>query len=308
MWVQAFLLLVSLATLYYGAELALGSAEKIGRYFRLSPLVIGLVIVGFGTSLPELFVSQLAAARGRSDIALGNVIGSNVANLFLILGVSGVIAPLILKTKEIFKQLVMHLVITLILIAVMTQTTLTPISSITLLMFFAFFVYMTIFKKKTEDENNDQEEREPIGLQAWVKLATGFALLYGGGELLVSSGSNLGELAGVSPFVISAIFVAFGTSFPELVTSLIAVKEGKDLDLVIGNILGSNVFNVSLVLGSLGIYDVDTSASYAVELWSLLGAALFLLLLYWRGFRFYRLTGGMFLLCYVGLIAHWVTI
>ncbi len=310
MWVQAFLLLVSLATLYYGAELALGSAEKIGRYFRLSPLVIGLVIVGFGTSLPELFVSQLAAARGRGDIALGNIIGSNVANLFLILGISGVIAPLVLKTKEIFKQLIMHLVVTLILIAVMTQTTLTPISCITLLMFFALFVYMTIFKKSPEDieKQLNTEEREQIGLQAWVKLVTGFALLYGGGELLVSSGSNLGELAGVSPFVISAIFVAFGTSFPELVTSLIAVKEGKDLDLVTGNILGSNVFNVSLVLGSLGIYDVDTSASYAVELWSLLGAALFLILLYWRGFRFHRFTGAMFLLCYVGLIAHWVTI
>lgn len=310
MWVQAFLLLVSLATLYYGAELALGSAEKIGRYFRLSPLVIGLVIVGFGTSLPELFVSQLAAARGRGDIALGNIIGSNVANLFLILGISGVIAPLVLKTKEILKQLIMHLVVTLILIAVMTQATLTPISSITLLMFFALFVYMTIFKKSPEEieKQLNIEEREQIGMQAWVKLITGFALLYGGGELLVSSGSNLGELAGISPFVISAIFVAFGTSFPELVTSLIAVKEGKDLDLVIGNILGSNVFNVSLVMGSLGLYDVDTSASYAVELWSLLGAALFLLLLYWRGFRFYRFTGGLFLLCYVGLIAHWVTI
>lgn len=311
MLVQAFLLLVSLATLYYGAELALGSAEKIGRYFRLSPLVIGLVIVGFGTSLPELFVSQLAAARGRADIALGNVIGSNVANLFLILGVAGFIAPLILKTKEIFKQLLMHLVVTLILIAVMTQSTLTPISSITLLIFFVLFVYITIFKKNPEDlekQLGDSEEREQIGLKAWVKLATGFALLYGGGELLVSSGSNLGELAGISPFVISAIFVAFGTSFPELVTSLIAVKEGKDLDLVTGNILGSNVFNASLVLGSLGIYDVDTSASYAVELWSLLAAALFLLFLYWRGFRFYRGTGIMFLICYVGLIAHWVTI
>ncbi len=308
MLVQALLLLISLITLYYGAELALGSAEKIGRYFKLSPLVIGLVIVGFGTSLPELFVSQLAAARGRGDIALGNVIGSNVANLFLILGVSGLIAPLILNTKEIFKQLLMHLAVTVVLIAVMTQETLTPISSIVLLMFFGLFVYMTIFKKKPEELENNDDEREPIGLKAWTKLITGFALLYGGGELLVSSGSNLGELAGVSPFVISAIFVAFGTSFPELVTSLIAVKEGKDLDLVTGNILGSNVFNVALVLGSLGIYDVDTSASYATELWSLLGAALFLLLLYWRGFRFYRGAGALFLVCYIGLLAHWVTI
>ncbi len=308
MLVQALLLFVSLATLYYGAELALGSAERIGKYFRLSPLVIGLVIVGFGTSLPELFVSQLAASRGRGDIALGNIIGSNVANLFLILGISGMIAPLILKTKEIFNQLIMHLLVTIVLIAVMTQTTLTPISSIVLLMFFALFVYMTIFKKKPEEFESTEEDREPIGIKAWTKLITGFALLYGGGELLVSSGSNLGELAGISPFVISAIFVAFGTSFPELVTSLIAVKEGKDLDLVTGNILGSNVFNVALVLGSLGIYDVDTSASYATELWSLLGAAIFLLILYWRGFRFYRGAGALFLLCYVGLIAHWVTI
>src|SRR5690606_19658954 len=251
MLVQALLLLVSLGALYYGAELALGSAEKIGRYFRLSPLVIGLVIVGFGTSLPELFVSQLAAARGRADIALGNVIGSNVANLFLILAIAGMIAPLVLRTKEIMQQLFLHLGVTLVLIAVMTQETLTPISSISLLMFFCAFIYFTIFKQGKKEEE-DEEEVEPIGVKAWVKLVTGFVLLYGGGELLVSSGSQLGELAGVSPFVISAIFVAFGTSFPELVTSLIAVKEGKDLDLVTGNILGSNVFNVAFVLGSLG--------------------------------------------------------
>ena len=308
MLVQALLLFVSLATLYYGAEMALGSAEKIGRYFKLSPLVIGLVIVGFGTSLPELFVSQLAAARGRSDIALGNIIGSNVANLFLILGVSGVIAPLILRTREIFVQLLMHLGITLLLIAVMTQAHLTAISSICLLMFFATFIYMTIFKQAPKEFEADEEASEPIGIKAWVKLVTGFTLLYGGGELLVSSGSNLGELAGVSPFVISAIFVAFGTSFPELVTSLIAVKQGKDLDLVTGNILGSNVFNVALVLGSLGIYQVDTSASYATELWSLLAAALFLLVLYWKGYRFHRFAGVVFLLSYVGLLAHWITI
>lgn len=310
MQVQAFLLLLSLATLYYGAELALASAEKIGRYFKLSPLVIGLVIVGFGTSLPELFVSQLAALRGRSDIALGNIIGSNVANLFLILGISGVMAPLVLKSREIFVQLLMHLGVTLLLIATMTQERLTPISSIALLLFFMTFVYMTIFKKKpgSKQEAEEDEELEPVGLKVWVKLVTGFALLYTGGELLVSSGSLLGELAGISPFVISAVFVAFGTSFPELVTSLIAVKKGKDLDLVTGNILGSNIFNVALVLGSLGVYHVDTSASYATELWSLLGASLFLIFLYWRGMRFHRIAGGLFLLCYVGLLAHWITI
>ncbi len=309
MLVQALLLFVSLATLYYGAEMALSSAEKIGRYFKLSPLVIGLVIVGFGTSLPELFVSQLAAARGRGDIALGNIIGSNVANLFLILGVSGVIAPLILRTKEIFVQLLMHLGITLLLIAVMTQAHLTAISSISLLMFFCIFVYMTIFKQAPKEFSEDESDAsEPIGVKAWVKLATGFTLLYAGGELLVSSGSNLGELAGISPFVISAVFVAFGTSFPELVTSLIAVKNGKDLDLVTGNILGSNIFNVALVMGSLGIYKVDTSASYATELWSLLAAALFLLILYWKGYRFHRFAGIIFLMSYVGLLAHWITI
>lgn len=307
MLVQALLLLLSLATLYYGAELALGSAEKIGKSLRLSPLVIGLVIVGFGTSLPELFVSQLAAMHGRSDIALGNIIGSNVANLFLILGITGLFAPLILRTKEIFTQLVLHLGITLTLIAVMTQAQLTLISSIVLLLFFAAFIYLTVIKSAKEEPQED-EEIEPIGLKAWVKLFSGFVLLYAGGELLVSSGTKLGELAGISPFVISAIFVALGTSFPELVTSLLAVKEGRDLDLVTGNILGSNVFNASFILGSLGIHEVDTSADYRTELWSLLGVSLFLLFLYWRGLRFYRVTGILFLLGYAGLVAHWISL
>lgn len=305
---QGLLLIVSLAALYYGAELALNSAEKIGRYFRLSPLVIGLVIVGFGTSLPELFVSQLASARGRADIALGNIIGSNVANLFFILAVAGLVAPLILRTKEIRNQLFLHLGVTLVLIAVMTQKTLTPISSITLLLFFVAFIYFTVFKQGKKEESEEEGVVEPIGLKAWVKLFSGFVLLYGGGELLVSSGSRLGELAGISPFVISAIFVAFGTSFPELVTSLIAVKEGKDLDIVTGNILGSNVFNVAFVLGSLGIYHVDTSASYRTELWSLLAASIILIMMYLRGWRFYRFSGGLFFLGYMAMIRHWLTL
>lgn len=306
MLVQALLLLLSLVTLYYGAELALNSAEKIGKYFRLSPLVIGLVIVGFGTSLPELFVSQLAVMRGRSDIALGNIIGSNVANLFLILAVAGLFAPLILRTREIRNQLFLHLGVTLVLILVMTQEVLNYMSSIVLLLFFCIFIYFTVLKGP-KDEQED-EEIEPIGLKAWVKLLSGFTLLYGGGELLVSSGSTLGELAGISPFVISAIFVAFGTSFPELVTSLIAVKEGKDLDIVTGNILGSNVFNVAFVLASLGVYNVDTSADYRTELWSLLAASIFLLFLYWRGLRFHRLAGVLFLLGYATVLRHWLTL
>lgn len=308
MALQALLLIISIGALCYGAELALGAAEKIGRYFRLSPLVIGLVIVGFGTSLPELFVSQLGAMRGRTDIALGNIIGSNVANLFLILAITGLFAPLVLRTKEIRIQLFLHLGVTLTLIAVMTQSTLTPISSISLLMFFVAFIYFTIFKNKKEEQEEEETEQEPIGLRAWVKLFSGFVLLYSGGELLVSSGTIIGELAGISPFVISAIFVAFGTSFPELITSLIAIKQGKDLDLVTGNILGSNVFNVAFVMGTLGIHDVDLSADYRMELWSLLAASLFLLFLYWRGLRFHRMTSVIFLGGYVVLLHHWLTI
>lgn len=308
MLLQVFLLLLSLVLLYYGAELALNSAEKVGRALGFSPLVIGLVIVGFGTSLPELFVSQLASYRGEYPLALGNIVGSNVANLFLILGIAGVLAKLDLSHRDVRDQLVIHIILTLCLVGVLTREFHGPITMGVLLCFFAVYLFLTYLDmRKKMDGENTHKSGEKISWRHFAVLNLGFLLLYGGGELLVISGSTLGEMFGVSTFIISAIFVAFGTSFPELVTAVMSCVKKKDLDLITGNIIGSNIFNGSLILGSLGIYNMPLEISFQKEFIALGIASVVLLGLSLGKLHFGRVMGVLFLGGYGVMIYFWVT-
>lgn len=305
MYIQVLLLLLAIVMLYFGAEFALESAEKIGKHFGLSPLVIGLLIIGFGTSLPEFFVSQFAAFRNEAPIAMGNIVGSNIANLFLILGFSALIAPLSLKSKAIIKQQWFHVALTAILVICLLQPKLYIWCGALLGSFFV--VYMVVlFRDMKSDKNDDKEKSEPLNYQIFLHLLSGFVLLFYGGEILVSSGSKLAILAGIDSFVISAIFVAFGTSFPELVTAIIACKKKKDTDIIVGNILGSNIFNVAFVLASLTGYKISITHDYKVEIIVISACAIFMLALSLLKLRLNKLTGVLFLGTYVGMVYYWI--
>jgi cation:H+ antiporter len=310
MALQVFLLILSLAFLYYGAEFALDSAEKVGKSLGLSPLVIGLVIVGFGTSLPELFVSHLASWRGQYPLALGNIMGSNIANLFLILGVASFLAPLPMGSHDIKVQTFIHLVLTVIMFFVLSLSTLTLISGGFLILFFIGYLNLTYFEMKNEMaiEEIKPTERQALSKMEFLKLNIGFILLYGGGELLVYSGSALGEALGVSPFIISAVFVAFGTSLPELITAVMSCVKKKDLNLITGNILGSNMFNGSLILGSIGIYEVPLSQNFNIEFLLLVLASAVLITLASLRRPMTRMIGVGLLAGYVFMIARWVSV
>lgn len=306
---QFALLFASLVVLYIGAEFVLDGAEKVGKYFGLSSLVIGLVIVGFGTSLPEFFVSQISCWEGYPGMALGNIVGSNVANLFLIMGISGLLTELHLSKTEMKEQMLWHLVLTILLILVLSRPQFSFIPAAFLGTF--FLVYMGKTYRKMKKDKISQEPDQNRGTLSWVvvlKLLIGFLFLYVGGDLLVKSGSKLGQLLGISEYVISAIFVAFGTSLPELITALLACWRKKDTDLIIGNIIGSNIFNVAFVLASLGGFDFKLQNGYRIEMMALLGAALFLLGLTWFKKNFSRLSGGLFVLIYGGMVCYWFII
>ena len=310
--IQFIYFIFSIWALYWGAELALEAAEKIGLYLGMSPLVIGLILIGFGTSLPELFVSHLAIDKGESSIAIGNIIGSNVANIFLIMGVSSLLAPLLISTKEILTQLLIHLALTSLLAVIAFTVGFTQLSSAILLIFFVSYLSFTFYdmmksRKKKRELEEEAEKVESLGLMIYLKLLGGFSLLFIGGELIVSSGTVIGKHFGISTYVISAVFMALGTSFPELVTAIIACSKKKDTDLITGNIIGSNIFNVALVLGSVGIYAPLDKITINVEMYLLLGVSILFVLLYLLKQKIGKLIGLFFLATYGFAVFHWIS-
>ncbi len=303
MILQLFFLLLSISALYKGANTALDAAEKIGLVLGLSPLIIGLFIVGFGTSLPEFFVSHSTSLHGQFPMAVGTIVGSNLANLFLIMGIVGCISNLYLLKKDVGRQFMFHLLLSILLVIIMSQKMYGPAAGCVLGIFFAAYI---IFNMHGIKRSNNNATNKTIGIKVFVFLIVGFALLYGGGELLVYSGKNLGQLFGISTFFISAVFVAFGTSFPELVTSLVAVKKRKNSDLIVGNLIGSNIFNAALVLASICFYRIPLVRGYFYDSITLLFGAAFLMILFISKKNFGKLSGFFFLIVYGLTIVRWL--
>ncbi|MGK0367729.1 MAG: cation:H+ antiporter [Thermoproteota archaeon] len=301
------LLTLSFIFLYFGAEFSLDGAEKIGKKMGMSPLVIGMLLVGIGTSLPEFFVSHIASVQGSYDIALGGLIGSNIANIFLILGISALIVPLGLGSSEMKTQIKMHLIMVILMIPLLLQKEFNLIGTFVLFSFLTVYL-VNIFRgmKKNKIENAEPVEAFNIPLTTF-KMFVGFVLLYFGGDFLVTSGSNICKSFGVSQYVISSILVAFGTSFPELVTALIAALKKKDQDLIVGNIIGSNVFNIALIFGSLGFYKIPLKVDFKMELVILSFAALYMLFLSKRNVKLGKAGGVLFLAMYGKMVYYWTT-
>lgn len=287
----------------------------MGKALGLSPLVIGVFLVGLGTSLPEFFVSHLGALRGSNGIALGNIIGSNLSNIFLILGITGLVSSLNVKGKDMVMQVYLHLLLTVILAILFIFDRLYFVSSLVLFTFFLYYVLQTYLDMKKHHKKGGELDKNTSFLELSnrtrlvlaVKLFFGFFLLYLGGELLVENGKAICTEFGISEFIVSAIFVAFGTSFPELVTSLLACYKKKDTDLILGNLIGSNIFNVAFVLGTMGGYNIGFDRSFKVELGFLLLAATLLIIIQRFKETFGKVEGAIFLSCYIAVVVYWVS-
>ncbi len=306
MLIPILMLIAAILILYYGAEFSLEGSEKIGQKLGLSPLVIGMLLIGFGTSLPEFFVGHIAGAQDNVGIAVGSLVGSNIANMFLILGICGLFTRMELKNKTIRDQLVVHFILGLALWFVLTRDSLNVLTAMPLIAVCGAYLFLLYKDFKNEDESKlvtPMEDFKPALII--FKLFAGFGMLYLGGELLVKSGIELCQLLGVKEYIVSAIFIAFGTSFPELVTALLASIKKKETDLIIGNIVGSNLFNCAFILGSLGIYDFRFEDSFYIEIGALIFGATLLLLLSFFKRAFYRLSGFVFFLTYILVVYSW---
>jgi cation:H+ antiporter len=252
----AILMLVGgLAALIKGADWLVDGASSLARRLGISPIVIGLTIVAFGTSAPELIVNLVAAFRGNTDIAIGNIVGSNIANVLLILGIAGLITPLVVKKNTVWKEIPLALLACILVLimasdAVLTgrsANTLDRIDGIVLIAFFIIFLYYTFGISKVEAEGEDVETHPLTPTIGWI--IAGLALLVVGGKFAVDGATEIATSLGISERLIGLTVVAVGTSLPELLTSAVAASKGK-ADIAIGNVVGSNIFNVFWILAS----------------------------------------------------------
>ena len=267
------LIIIGFALLIKGADLLVLGASKIAKKFNIPEIVIGLTVVAIGTSLPELVVSTTSALTGHSDIALGNVVGSNLANLFLILGACSIIKPLKFKKETIFIENPFVIIVTGLLFFFGLNdggTEITRIEGgILLLLCVIFILYNVIMAKRgqvqEEEDEIQQDSEEPSKIDTYKSIlfiVLGILALKYGGDLVVDNAVAIAQAAGISEKLISLTIVAISTSLPELITSVTATIKG-ETDMAIGNIVGSQIFNILLILGTSSILSpIAYSASY----------------------------------------------
>jgi len=249
--------IIGFALVIKGADILVDGASSLARKLSVSDLVIGLTVVAFGTSLPELSVNVFASIKATSNIAIGNIIGSNIANILLILGVSAIICPLVVTKGTVWKEIPLSL-LAAILVAVLANdklvngaqsSMLTRIDGLVLLSFFIIFIYYSLSIAKRIEGTDDLLHVKALTITKILALIiAGLAALILGGKFVVDGAVKLAIYLGVSQMTIGLTVVAVGTSLPELATSAVAAYK-KNFDIAVGNIVGSNIFNIFFILG-----------------------------------------------------------
>lgn len=255
MVLNIILLIIGFVILIKGADLFVDGASNVALNFKVSKMLIGLTIVAFGTSAPEFAVSVKGLLSGSFDIVLGNVIGSNILNILLILGVAAMIHPLVVKSNTVKKELPITLLITALFAVLLSDNlfdksmsnNFTRGDGIVLILFFLVFIYYLISLMRNKVEDNTDEEVLSLP-KSFLYTFIGLVAIILGSNFVVDSASYLAKAIGVSERIISLTIIALGTSLPELVTSVMATKKG-EYDIAIGNVVGSNIFNIGIVIG-----------------------------------------------------------
>ena len=285
MILSIFLLILGFILLIKGADVFVDGASSTAQNFKISKMLIGLTIIAFGTSAPEFAISMSALASGSTDMVLGNVIGSNIMNALLILGVAATITTISIKEKTVKKELPLTLLISTLLVVLFLDISLgngstnqiTRADGIVILLFFTIFVYYLVTLTKHKKEKNEEEIPQFTLGKSLILVVIGILGIILGSNLVVDSATKIATFIGVSERIVALTIVAFGTSLPELVTTIIAARKG-ETDLVVGNIIGSNIFNICVVLGiPVAIFGGITPGSFQmIDLIMLVGSSFLL--------------------------------
>jgi cation:H+ antiporter len=308
------LLLIGLGVLVYGAEWLVRGASSLAAKLRIPALVIGLTVVAFGTSTPELSVNVLAALSGSTDIALGNIVGSNISNILLILGVTALITPLAVARSTTWKEIPFAFLAVLLLWVFASDVfldgaavnTITATDGLAFLGVFAIFMYYVIELARKEPTEHIEEVKEH-GI--WLSVGYVILGLLGlmlGGKVLVEQAVFLANVIGMSETVIGLTVIAIGTSLPELATSVVAAMKGQN-DIAVGNIVGSNIFNVLWILGVTSlIAPLPVPSTFSLDIVVVVATTILLFgaMFYDKKHTLGRAEGILFLVCYAAYVTY----
>jgi cation:H+ antiporter len=294
-----------------GADFFVEGSSSIAKRLNIPSMVIGLTLVAFGTSAPELAVSVSGSLNQANGIVFGNVVGSNIVNILFILGISAFITPISIKSKTIFKEMPFAILTTVALMLMVMDGLINgdPISVIsrsegwTLLLFFAIYLYsMVEISIMGKEESEEEILVMPIPKSILFTIG-GLAAVIIGADLVVNAATEIATQLGLSDTIIGLTVVAIGTSLPELITSVVAAKKGEN-DIAVGNIVGSCIFNVLLVMGISGIiFPIDIAAENYADLWILLAAMVVVVPMMYTSKKISRVEGVLMMLAYVAYSA-----
>ncbi|PIQ48707.1 MAG: sodium:proton exchanger [Cytophagales bacterium CG12_big_fil_rev_8_21_14_0_65_40_12] len=315
MFLDISLLLLGFVFLIKGANWLVDGASALAKKHNISDLAIGLTIVAFGTSAPELVVNAIASFQGHQDIVLGNVIGSNNFNLFIILGIAGLIYPMTVQSSTVWKEIPISFFAAVLLLflandffsddtAVISRLD----GGLLLLLFLGFLTYVFV-QLKSDSRNLEVPTNQFSNLKITTYIILGLTGLVLGGKFVVSSATDIATSLGLSEKLIGLTIVAAGTSLPELATSVVAALK-KNNDIAIGNIIGSNIFNIFFILSiSSLIHPIEYNAIFNTDVFILLGGTLFLFAAMFTGRKreLDRWESALLLIAYVGYIAYTIT-
>ncbi|MDO4283189.1 MAG: calcium/sodium antiporter [Clostridia bacterium] len=306
-----FLLVIGFLLLLKGADILVDGASNIAKKFNIPEIVIGLTIVSIGTSMPEMIVSTASALAGHSDMSIGNIVGSNLVNLLLILGLCAMVKPLIFKkeTKWIENFIALFVALTLLFLGnnSIGNNMITRKEGIFLLFLcILFFIYNIVMAKKGNQFDDEAlvifEDKKKIStLKSTIAIIIGIVALKFGGDFVIDGATYIAQVFGISEKIIGLTILAISTSLPELITSVTATFKG-ETDMAIGNIIGSNIFNILLIIGvSAVITPIEYSLSYNKDLMILIGASTLFVLFPFIGKKdqMTRVNGALFVTAYI---------
>ena len=310
---EYIILIVSLVGIVFGADFLVAGAVSIARKFKVSDFVIGAAIVGVGTSMPELVVSFIGAVNGNADVAIGNVVGSNIFNVLGILGLTAVLFPVAVDKKNMRFEIPLCIGVSVLLTLLVfnffngAEATIGRVDGVVLLLLFAFFMWYSFRRDRNEAivEEPSQEDATPLW-KAVLKVVGGLALLITSCDFFVDNAVLIAKSFGVNDAFISLTLIACGTSLPELAASLAAAVK-KNTQLALGNIVGSNIFNITLILGlSSQVMPLTSSGITIVDYLVMIGASILPLLFGFRG-KIGRLGGAVMVICFLAYNWYLIT-